>query len=538
MTKGMVSKLTVQGLTKSFPNGIVANRNVSLEASGGEIHAILGENGAGKTTLMRVVAGLYQPNGGCIRIDGREVQFRNPVDARRAGVAMVHQHFSLVPALSVAENLSLSNLNGPLVLRPNVWRRRLVELARIYGFEIRPDALVRDLSMGERQRVEVFRLVVEGANVLILDEPTSILAPKEAEVLFEHLRKFARDGRIILLVTHKIPHVRAVADRVTVLRAGEVIGFGRVEEFNDRRLSELMVGNQPENGATEDSQVSIPGRPLLKVADVSVKPVFSPYGIADAKFLLHAGEILGVAGVSGNGQDELVSAIVGDIRPSKGKVWFENQLSGSRSMAPAPKTGLRAPSGPENRQFAYIPADRLGIGIAPSLSVLENLCMRVYSTDGFSVGPLLRLGKLLQFAREKISMSAIRPDDPLTTAGSLSGGNVQKLILAREMHGAPSVLIAVNPTAGLDIGRVKEVHKKLLRFARNPTDPAGVVLVSEDLDELLNLCDRVLVVFAGKIVGDVRVQLEAKPDIKVEIGMMMSGIIPHRQGPTESASVQ
>ena len=509
----MISTLRLEGITKIFPGAIKANQNVSFQAQQGEIHAVLGENGAGKTTLMSILAGLHRPDAGFIEINNLRVQFRTPLDARKRGIGMVHQHFSLIPALTVAENLALSDLNTPFLIRPEQWKKKLLDISAKSGLHIRPDAFVRDLSMGECQRVEVFRLIMDNADVLILDEPTSILAPTECDILFEHLRQFAKDGRIIVLVTHKIPHIRAVADHVTIMRAGKVVATGKTNDFDDRSLSEAMVGSHPQTVARRSEKAF--KHPVLEVIDVSVEPLFSPYGINNATFSLHSGEILGLAGISGNGQDELVSVIINSSRPINGRVAHKNQT------------------------FAYIPADRTGTGVAQTLSVRDNLCLRLYQGSKFALGPFLKSRVMSRFAGEKINSHSITPDNPTISAGKLSGGNIQKVILAREMHESPPMMVAVNPTRGLDVANVSAVHKKFHEFVSSTEhEPSAILLVSEDLDELLELCDRILVVFAGRIIGEVSVHAVMKSEIRAEIGMMMSGIIPGMENQSNSGTIQ
>jgi ABC-type uncharacterized transport system ATPase subunit len=492
--------VSFQNITKRFPGGIVANKDVSLQATGGEIQAILGENGAGKTTLMRILAGFYQPDSGQIHIDGRQVHFHSPKDAKLAGVGMVHQHFSLVPALTVAENLALSAAGTPFFLTPKRWGDHLTESAQRLGMKIRPNERVSQLSMGERQRVEIFRLILEGARILILDEPTSILAPQEAKHLFDHLRLFTDSGHVVLLVTHKIDHVRAVADRVTVLRRGSVVAASKTEELTERQLAELMVDGRFEVRSTENPARRKPGgREVLEVRHLTVKPLVSPSGLSNLSFTLRSGEILGVAGISGNGQDELVAALTGTVK-------YEGAIDAQRD-------GLN--NNVENG-LAYIPGDRMGVGVALSLSLRDNLCLRDYSRPPFSSGPFLRPSQLQSSARQKIAAFGIRPDAPSGRTAQLSGGNIQKVILARELAHRPNLIVAVSPTAGLDLAAVEFVHRQLSLHANDGT---GVLMVSEDLDELLSFCDRILVLFAGRFMGIV----DAAPERRNDIGLMMSG---------------
>ena len=496
MSFGKVN-VRLQNITKRFPGGVIANQEVTCEARSGEIHAILGENGAGKTTLMKILAGFHTPDTGQIEIDGQEMVFHSPKDAKLAGVGMVHQHFSLVPALTVGENLALGSPDTPLFLKPKQWNQHLMDSAEYLDFDIRPDANVSQLSMGERQRVEIFRLLLEGASVLVLDEPTSILAPKEADRLFVHLREFAESGHTVFLVTHKIDHVKAIADRVTVLQRGQVVATQEATELSEADLAELMVGRPFE--------LSEPDRPnkndvskkeiALEVRDLTVAPISCPAGLTDVSFNLRSGEILGVAGISSNGQDELVAALTGTTK-------FDGDID-------LPQT--------QDHQIGFIPGDRRGVGVALSLTVEENLNLRNFRRDGFSFGPLLNNPRLKSEAWKKIETFGIQPADPNIETSALSGGNIQKILLARELANQPDLILAVNPTAGLDIATVDFVHREITRQA---DEGAAVLLVSEDLDELLVLCDRILVLFAGNIVGT----FDADIEVRNRIGLAMSGL--------------
>lgn len=487
----------LQNITKRFPGGVIANQEVTCEARSGEIHAILGENGAGKTTLMKILAGFHTPDTGQIEIDGQEMVFHSPKDAKLAGIGMVHQHFSLVPALTVGENLALGSPDTPLFLKPKQWNQHLMDSAEYFGFDIRPEANVSQLSMGERQRVEIFRLLLEGASVLVLDEPTSILAPKEAERLFVHLREFAESGHTVFLVTHKIDHVKAIADRVTVLQRGQVVATQEATELSEADLAELMVGrpfelSEPDRPNKDDvSKKEI----ALEVRDLTVAPISCPAGLTDVSFNLRSGEILGVAGISSNGQDELVAALTGTTK-------FDGDID-------LPQT--------QDHQIGFIPGDRRGVGVALSLTVEENLNLRNYRRNGFAFGPLLNNPRLKSESWKKIETFGIQPADPHIETSALSGGNIQKILLARELANQPDLILAVNPTAGLDIATVDFVHREITRQA---DEGAAVLLVSEDLDELLVLCDRILVLFAGNIVGT----FDADIEVRNRIGLAMSGL--------------
>ena len=503
----------LQNITRRFPGGVVANQDVTCEAKRGEIHAILGENGAGKTTLMKILAGFHTPNTGRIEIDNQEVVFHSPKDAKLAGIGMVHQHFSLVPALTVGENLALGSPDTPFFLKPKQWNQQLMDSAEAFGFDIRPNVPVSQLSMGERQRVEIFRLLLEGAQILILDEPTSILAPKEAERLFAHLHEFAESGHTIFLVTHKIDHVKAIADRVTVLRHGQVVATQEAAGLSEADLAELMVGRSFELNAPdrpEGSDLS-ENELVLNVQELTVPSISCPFGLTDVSFKLRAGEILGIAGISSNGQDELVAALTEAVK-FDGEIHFPQ---------------------PQDHSIGFIPGDRRGVGVALPLTVGENLNLRNFQRGDFSSGLLLDKTQLESEAKKKIEAFGIQPADPNIETSTLSGGNIQKILLARELTNQPDMIVAVNPTAGLDIATVDFVHREITRQA---DEGAGVLLVSEDLDELLVLCDRILVIFQGHIVGT----FDASLDVRNSIGLAMSGIgacLEHEKSQSESKPI-
>lgn len=465
-------------VSKRFRGGILANDRVTVVGRPGEIHAVLGENGAGKTTAMRILAGLIRPDSGVVEVGGLPRHFGSPRDARQQGIGMVHQHFSLVRALTVAENLALGQRESGLLFRPRSWKAELAERAGQMGFDVRLDAPVSELSMGECQRVEIFRLLLEGARILILDEPTSILAPQEAQSLFEHLRGLSKRGCAVFLVTHKLEHVRAVADTVTVMRAGRVVGTARNGAWSEEQLLEMLVGRTLRPGPPAVSAPHQGGEPALRLANVTSRRRTDSRGLKRVSLEVHPGEIVGIAGFSGNGQEALVDAIAGSTR-----------FSGELELAAANGSGAR---------LAIVPDDRYGKGIAPSLSLGDNLALRCFRRPEYQWGPFVRRRKLQEMAQRLIAAFDIRPSDLKTPAGTLSGGNIQKLVLARELQQAPTLLVAVNPTAGLDVATVEFVRDRLLSLAR---EGVGILLVSEDLDELLVLCNRVLVMFESQVVA-------------------------------------
>jgi simple sugar transport system ATP-binding protein len=483
--------VSLSAITKKY-SATVANDCVTIEAYSGEIHAVVGENGAGKTTLMKILAGVERPDSGTISIDGRKVSFRGPRDAAEAGIGMVHQHFSLVRALTVAENLALSDRGGGFLFSAKKYARVLEAQAQSLGFELRADAPVWKLSMGERQRVEVLRLVLRGSRVLILDEPTSVLAPHETEVLYAHLRRLAEEGHAIFLVTHKVQQVLAAADRISVLRRGRLVASREARGLDETELTQLMVGQALSiEGMRKPGKLR--GNVALRVTDLSVPAGMTPLGLSRVSFELQAGEILGVAGISGNGQDELVAALVG-MTGFKGTLWSASPLS----------------------KIAYIPADRLTMGVAGSLPLEENLALQRYHAPEFSRGPFLRRKALRLFSEKLIADFGIVPSNPSLPLEHFSGGNAQKAVLARELAEDPLLIVAESPTAGLDIATVGLVHRLLLEQAARG---AAVLLVSEDLDELLALADRILVLCEGRLAGVFPPDAEAR----MEIGLLMTG---------------
>lgn len=498
MTK---KRVELREIEKRYP-GVVANQGVSCDLIEGEIHAVLGENGAGKTTLMNILAGLERPDSGRIIIEGREWRLKSPRDARRAGIGMVHQHFSLVPALTVAENLALSRPEGASCTRPSTWTRHLREQAKRYGIEIRPDARVSGLSMGERQRVEILRLLLEDARVLILDEPTSILAPHEADLMFQQMLALTKEGRSVFLVTHKIEHIFEFADRVTVLRKGQKVGTHMVSDLDPNSLASLMVGYEIEpSDLAPDPPGDFHARVVLKAENLGARATRSVHHLRDVSFELRAGEILGIAGVAGNGQDELASAAAG-MMPHDGEVYVADGIEGMSGSV------------------GFIPSDRLSDGLAASLSVRDNLVIHRFRQATFRMGPFLRQQALDRKALRLVESFGVRPEDPDARISSLSGGNRQKVLLAREIDRAPSVLVAATPTAGLDFATVDFVHSELRRMA---SAGCGVILLSEDLDEIMNLCHRILVLFEGRVVGEFTSEVADRHTI----GLLMSGIVPN-----------
>jgi len=505
--------VSLEGITRRF-GALVANQDVSLELEPGEIHALVGENGAGKTTLMRVLYGLLQPDAGHIAIDGRRVRIRRPADAMRLGLGMVHQHFMLVGPLTVAENIALGREpHGRLGSYGRAAaEREAAALAERFHLRVDPRARIADLPVGAQQRVEILKAVGHGAWVLILDEPTAVLTPQEVDELFEVLRTLRDQGTTIVLITHKLAEVRALARRVTVMRGGRVVGSGDVAELPVERIAELMVGHAIPPLAARRALPA--GETRLDVRGLTVRDDRGLDAVRQVSLTVRAGEIVGIAGVTGNGQDELVECIAGLRPPAAGEVWIAGQRGFSGRAA-------RGPAGRAARQhraagLAHIPSDRLHRGLVPEMSLAENLVLGLTRDPALGRGPLLSPRALAARARPLLAGYDVRPPEPGARARQLSGGNQQKLIAARELSRAAPVVLAAHPTRGVDLGAVSLIHRRLL--AERDAGRA-LLLMSSELSEILTLSDRVLVMFEGRIVH------ETTPDATDErtLGLAMTG---------------
>jgi general nucleoside transport system ATP-binding protein len=492
-------------ITKRFP-GVVANDQVTFSAQQGEVHALLGENGAGKSTLSNILTGLYQPDAGTIHVRGTEVTLRSPRDALDMGIGMVHQHFRLVRSFTVTENVVLGHerSGSSLWLSPREMELRVEDLMTRYHLPIRPSARLWQLSVGEQQRVEILKALHREATILILDEPTAVLTPGESSALFKTLRQMASDGRTVVFISHKLNEVLEVADRITVLRHGRNVNTLAASETSARELASLMVGRRIELSRRARDE-PLQEDPVLQVSDLDALDDLGTPAVRGVSFDVSAGEILGIAGVAGNGQRELVQALAG-LRPrASGRIAVANvelPRSDPRAMIEA--------------GMAYVPDDRLGTGLAPGMSIADNLILKSYRRAPVSRGPFLRPRFIRDQAVGILDEYEIRSRDSESPIRLLSGGNVQRVMLAREFAGRPRVLIASSPTQGLDIGATAKVRELLLGAVR-----AGlaVLLVSEDLDEILDLSDRIGVMYGGRIVGIVQGD---EADVE-EIGLMMTG---------------
>ena len=494
----------MQGITKRFP-GVLANDRVDFEAAAGEVHALLGENGAGKSTLSNILIGLYRPDEGSISLYGEAARFDSPSDAIDAGIGMVHQHFRLVPPFTVAENIILGEHRPEarsFVVNPRRIERDVADLGERYGIAVDPRARIWQLSVGEQQRVEILKALYREARILILDEPTAVLTPQEAESLFVTLRRMADEGRTVIFISHKLHEVKAVADRVTVLRVGRAVATVEAAGATSRELAALMVGREVELARRVERAAPHSDEAALDVDGVSVRGDRGEDAVRDVSFTVRAGEILGVAGVAGNGQRELAEAITG-MRPATGSVC----VHGRRLRTGDPRIAISA-------GIAHVPEDRLGTGVAPGLSIAENSVLKSYR--GISFGPLLNWSMIREVARDLIRRFDVATPGPQLRARDLSGGNLQKLVLGREFSSAPKVLIAASPTRGLDVGAIESVHAYLREAAG---EGVAVLLISEDLDEILALADRVVVVYEGRLTGEFD---PTKATIE-EIGLAMAG---------------
>jgi ABC-type uncharacterized transport system ATPase subunit len=505
--------LQLSQITKSFP-GLLANDSVDFDLRPGEIHALLGENGAGKSTLMHVLAGINQPDAGQIIVDGAEVNFRSPAQAISAGIGMVHQHFKLIAAFTVAENIHLGWSETPRRISANVLRARTRVLAQKFYLDVSPDVRVDQLSVGEQQRVEILRVLSRQARVLILDEPTAVLTPAEARHLFEALRNFAAAGNSVIFISHKLDEVLDISDRITVLRAGRKVATKMAADCNSSTLATLMVGNE----------IKMPERPLsvrpqqpkvaLELADVSTYAEQGGQPLRDVSLKLHEGEILGVAGVAGNGQRELSEVLTGIRSISTGQL----RISGKSvtKADPAAFAGLG---------IGHIPEDRLRSALVPSMSVADNAVMREYMRPPISFGPFLFPSAAARVALEIVKGADVFVPNLGMPVRKLSGGNQQRLVATREMRIATRALVAAYPTRGLDVGAVNNMLTYLLAM-RNAG--VAVMLISEELEEVLSIADRVVVFFKGRTMGEFTAGRVDLP----RIGLLMGGKSDHSPAAT------
>lgn len=493
----------MRGIVKQFP-GVLAADHIDFDVYSGEVHALLGENGAGKSTLMKILYGLYQPNEGEISINGQPVTIRSPSDAIALGIGMIHQHFMLVPSLTVAENvaLGLRSSREPL-LDLDVVAERIDELAKIYGLQVEPFAPVWQLAVGERQRVEIVKALYRGAALLILDEPTAVLTPQEVDDLFKTFRQMIDDGHALIFISHKLHEVLAISNLITVLRDGRNVGSISTGDATKQGLARMMVGRevilQYEHQAVERSEVRLKVEGLRALGDRGTE------ALRGVSLEVRGGEILGLAGVSGNGQRELAEAIFG-LRPTThGTISIEGQNVTGKPPSQLNRLGM-----------SYIPEERMVDGVINDFTVAENLILQDHAEKPYAINIFMNARAISRRCAEMIRSFNIRTPSQETPIKSLSGGNIQKLVLARELSRAPRVLIAAQPTRGVDIGATEYIHQRLLDQRAEGT---ATLLISEDLDEILALADRIAVIYEGQIVGVVD-RAEARIE---DLGLMMAG---------------
>jgi ABC-type uncharacterized transport system ATPase subunit len=503
--RARIDHLEMRGIIKRFP-GVRACNGIDFDVRAGEVHALLGENGAGKSTLMKILYGLYQPDGGSILLNGQPVQIHTPTDAISLGIGMVHQHFMLVDTLTVEENvaLGLRSSRGALLDLDRV-AARIRELAQTYGLSVDPKAPVWTLSVGERQRVEILKTLYRGAALLILDEPTAVLTPQEVDELFVTLRQMARDGHGLVFISHKLGEVLALSDRITVLRNGSLAGSLPTAGATRNQLARLMVGREV---LLERQHAPVHGADVrLALRGVSALGVTGQPALREVTLDVRAGEILGVAGVSGNGQRELAEAIAG-LRPlTQGQIWLENQEITRWSTAARTANGL-----------AYIPEERMHDGVIRNFTVAENLVLQDHTRAPYSNGFFLNFRAIAQRSQALVEQFRVKTPTIDTPIKSLSGGNIQKVIMARELARNPRVLIAAQPTRGVDIGATEYIHQRLLAQRQEGT---AMLLISEDLDEILALADRIAVLYEGRVMGI----LERDQATAEQLGLMMAGVV-------------
>ncbi len=494
------------GINKSF-GAVRANRDIALEVPRGTIHGIIGENGAGKSTLMSILYGFYQADSGEIRVNGKPTAIKTPNDAIAVGIGMVHQHFMLVENFTVLENVILGAEGEPL-LKKSIAKARseLQRLEREYGLEVDPDAIIEELPVGLQQRVEILKALYRGAEILILDEPTGVLTPAEADHLFRILQQLKDQGKTVVLITHKLREIMAITDNVSVMRQGTMVATRKTSETTVEELAELMVGRRVllrvEKGDAN------PGDVKLLIKNLTVKDSRGVTMVDDVSFDVRAGEIVGIAGVAGNGQSELLEAISGIRKAVSGTVLLDN--------TPIDVTGNADPAELRDRGLAHVPEDRHHVGLVLAFEENENSILGYHDKPQYLKGPFLNLDAIQKDAQDKIAKYDIRPANPRLKTANFSGGNQQKIVLAREIEQDPGVLIVGQPTRGVDVGAIEFIHKRLIAMR---DQGKAVLLVSVELDEIRSLSDRILVMFAGRIVG------ERGPEASEgEIGLLMAGV--------------
>ncbi len=496
--------LELRGITKQFP-GVLANDNVNLTLEKGEIHALLGENGAGKTTLMNILYGLYKPTKGEIYINGKQAEISGPTDAIRQGIGMVHQHFMLIPVLTVTENVMLGeeSMRHGVLLDRKAAAKRITEISKTYHLEVDPHAYVRDLPVGIQQRVEIIKVLYRQANILILDEPTAVLTPQEVEELFNIMKLLTGQGVSIIFITHKLKEVLAVSQKISVIRRGKTVGSAKPAESTEQSLAELMVGRPVE--LVVKKKKAQPSKPVLVVRNLFVKDKRDRIAVDNVSFEVRGGEILGIAGVQGNGQTELVEAITGLRHAESGTIQISGQEAANKTPRQITEIGV-----------SHVPEDRQREGLVLSFPIKDNLILNTYYKT-FAKGIVIDEQKVNDTATKWVADYDVRTPSIETPAGSLSGGNQQKVIVAREFSRPMKLLITSQPTRGVDVGSIEYIHARIID---KRDEGAAVLVVSTELDEVRALSDRIAVMFDGKLVAIV----PANEVTKEQLGLLMAGV--------------
>ena len=500
----MAPVLELRGITKAFP-GVLASDHIDLTLEEGEIHCLLGENGAGKSTLMNVLYGLYAPDEGEIAVRGQKVEIHQPNDAIAQGIGMVHQHFMLVPVLTVTENvmLGVESIKNGIFLDRAAAAGRIRKISAQYGLEVDPDAYIKTMPVGVQQRVEIIKLLYRKADILILDEPTAVLTPQEVDDLFKVIRSLVDQGKSVIFITHKLREVMEIADRITVLRNGRVVGTTTPAETNEQQLAAMMVGRDVL--LRVEKETAQPGEAVLNVAGLKVMDDRGNVAVRGVSFQVHAGEVLGVAGVQGNGQSEMVQALTGLRSPVGGSV----SILGNDVTGASPRQVL-------DRGVAHVPEDRQQDGLVLSFPVSDNFILNTYNIPPFAQFGVMNQGAILSTAEQRARLFDVRTPSVVTLVANLSGGNQQKVIVAREFSRPISLLIASQPTRGLDVGSIEYIHRRIIE---KRDEGCAVLLVSPELDEVMSLSDRIAIMYEGEIVDIVSAGQLTKEDI----GLRMCG---------------
>lgn len=495
--------IEMRNITKEF-GAFKANDAVNLQVKKGEIHALLGENGAGKSTLMNMLSGILEPTSGEIYLNGKEVKITSPTTANKLGIGMVHQHFMLVDAFTVTENIILGSEKSHLgMLNKKAARQEIEEVSKRYGLSVNPDAYVRDISVGMQQRVEILKTLYRGAEVLIFDEPTAVLTPQEIEELITIMKELVKEGKSIILITHKLDEIKAVADRCTVIRRGKGIGTVAIKDVTSQQLADMMVGRAVSFKTTK--KPAEPKEVVLDVKDLVVKENRGIEAVKNLSLQVRTGEVLGIAGIDGNGQSELLQALTGLRKVESGRITINGEDITNLSPRKITETGV-----------GHVPEDRHKYGLVLEMTLAENIGIQTYYQEPYSKMGVLNYGEINEHAKELIQEFDVRTVSELVPAKALSGGNQQKAIIAREVSRDPELLIVANPTRGLDVGAIEFIHKRLIE---QRDKMKAVLLISFELEEILNVSDRIAVIHAGKIVGIV----DPKATSEKELGLLMTG---------------